>query len=643
MSCFRKGLVCDMSSSRDHTTTTTTEHTTTTPWSDLSWEVWVHIWGYLESRTLWTCRQVSRGWDRYILGAASRLGFDLTCLDMSHWVDYTETLERATSCPEVRGMFATVQHIKVCCSTTGLGRHAAVDLCPSVWMGQFLALYALPQLVELTLDCDCTYRGRVGTSLVGVGWREAIPSFDGCLLMFPARWLADHHRLEIRQTNIGIATCPDSLHFAPFALRPRIALCQPALTVRQLRRWVDHLPGLKSLSLRESPLSYNFNRARGLLANALLPLVLQGMQMRRLYRLDVLRVHLHGADGEALWTPMQDLLSMLAEYPLVAWHPQIRDLGPVLRDRPLAVELVLSAPPPRQHDWTEMTARAVAVYQTMRPDTVAGPITPDWPWLAQAAVLAPGDEVNLCPMLNAETVGLARTLVHQDIVHERVQALQSQHRYIYGPSPRVVVAALGVRPYATHEDSPLLDESDDTLGPPSASPPLLSSSSSLSASPSHHQSPPPLPPSPPPPPARSPSGTPDLDEQSLGEAVAFCYPSLPEFTRWQMMHEVQQMMDSFKVHLENNCPHVGLERPLVVCQGHCPVAAATSVPTTDTTRADHQWPTTILPAVDLALLNQLRQELATESSSYQLAVFQTSSPADPPSFLCHCRPPLFAP
>ena len=638
----------------DRTTKTTDQPTgaVSPPWSDLSWEVWVHIWGYLGSRTLWTCRQVSRGWNRYIAGAASRLGFDLTCLDMSHWADYLET-PSSSRCPEARHMFNTVQHLKLCCSTTGLGRpERQVSLCPSEWMGQFLAHHALPELVELTLDCDCAYRGRVGTSLVGVGWREISPSFNGCLLMFPARWLADHHRLSIRACSIGISTCPDSLHFAPLAARPRISLCQPALTVRQLCRWVDHLPGLKSLSLRESPLSYNFNRARGLLANALLPLILQGMQMRRLYRLDVLRVHLHGADGEALWTPMQDLLSMLKEYPLVAWHPQIRDLGPVLRDHPLTVELVLSAPPPRQHDWTEVTARAVAVYQTMRPDTVAGPTTPDWTFLAQAAVLAPGDEANLCPMLNADTVAHAHTLLaYQNIVHDRVQALQSQHRYIYGPSPRVVVAALGGQHWTA--DSPLVPvlvdrvdgESYDTLGlEPSTSPPVLSPSSSSPPpleSPPNGLNPPPPSSSPPPPPPRSPSGTPELDEHTLGAAVAFCYPCLSEFTRWQMMHEVQQMMDSFKVHLVNNCPHVELERPLVVCQGDCPVAAATSV--SSSIPPDDNSPTTILPTVDLVLLNHLRQELATEPSTYQLAVFQTSLPVDPPSFLCHCQPPLFVP
>ena len=610
---------------------------------------------------------------------------------MSHWVDYLDTLERAQVCPEARHMFNTVQHLKLCCSTMAMGMHhggpeaqraAVSSLRPCMWMGQFLAHHALPELVELTLDCDCAYRGRVGNSLVGVGWRELSPSFNGCLLMFPTRWLADQHRLSIRQCNIGIATCPDSLHFAPFAPRPRISLCQPALTVRQLCRWVDHLPGLKCLSLRESPLSYNFNRARGLLANALLPLVLQGMSMRRLYRLDVLRVHLHGADGEKLWTPMHDLLSTLSEYPLVAWHPQIRDLGPVLRDRPLTVELVLSAPPPRQHDWTEMTARAVAVYQTMRPDTVTVAPPPDtdppldWPFLAQAAVLAPGDEANLCPMLNADTVAHARTLVaYQNIVHDRVQALQSQHRYIYGPSPRVIVSALGVQHWAAAgaaaEDN---DEEElfDTLGlepmsrMSSSSPPLSVSgwSSSSSSTTSPHppglesipppsglaSSPPPPPPSPPPPPrSRSVSGTPELDEHTLGEAVAFCYPPLAEFTRWQMMHEVQQMMDSFKVHLSNNCPHVELERPLVVCQGDCPVAGATLVPASDP--PDNNWvpdnnspTTTILPAVDLVMINQLRQALAAEPACYRLALFQTSSPVDPPSFLCHCRPPpVFVP
>ena len=427
--------------------------------------------------------------------------------------------------------------------------------------------------------------------------------------MFPAPWLTGQHRLAIQQCHLAIATCPDSLHFAPWAPRPRIALCQPATTVRQLCRWMDHLPGLKRLSLRESPLSYNFNRARGLLANALLPLVLQGVSMRRLYRLDVLRIHLHGGDGEKLWTPMHDLLTMLQEYPLVAWHPTIQDLGPVLRNHPLQVELVLAAAPSREHDWTEMTARAEAIEATMRPDAGADGSSP---WAGSAAVLAPGDEASLCPMVDAHTVTVARTRVeHQNIEHDRLLALQRRHEYIYGPSPRVIVANLEGLPHPHHDD----DDNDEPE-------PLEEELARM------------LMDSPSPSPPRSGSSTPELEESFLGGAVAFCYPSLVEFTHWQMMSQVQQLMERFKAHHRPSCvPRVELERPLVTCQGACPVAAATWIPASD------DLTTTILPVVDRALLASLRRELATEPCGYQLAVFQTQSPVDPPSFLCHCQPP----
>ena len=613
------------------------------PWSDLSLEVWVHIWSYLESTTLWTCRQVCLSWNRTIAATASRLNFDATCLDMSHWPDYFDSLERARVSPEACHMFASVQHLKLCCgSTTRLGHS---ELVAPLWMGQFMTLYTLPELMCVTLDCHCAYRGRAGASLVGVGWRELKPSFKGCLLMFPAPWLTDPVRLAIRECNIAIATCPDSLHFAPYSQQPRIALCQPATTVRQLCRWMDHLPALKSLSLRESPMSYNFNRAMGMLANALLPLVLQGVNPRRLYRLDVLRVHLHGGDGEKLWTPMHNLLTMIKDYPLFAWHPTIQDLGPVLRDHPLRVEVVLSAAPPREHDWTEMSARAVAIYQTMRPDSVTWP--PDWSTLKRAAVLTPGDEASLCPLVNNNTVTVARKIVEdQDIVQDRVQALQRRHEYIYGPAPRVIVAALGMLgdhlvDSEEEEFARMLEEDHESYSPPTAStpspesfsPPTASTPSPESSSNILFSSPPPPPAASPSPPSRSDSSSPEPGDvaNTLGEASAFCYPSLVEFTHWQMMQEVQQLMERFKAHLNNNCDHVELERPLVMCQGVCPVTAATWVP--------EQGTTTILPPIDQVLLNRLRQELRTEPCGYQLAVFQTQSPVDPPSFLCHCRPP----
>ncbi|MCH1583202.1 MAG: hypothetical protein L7S63_08790 [Flavobacteriales bacterium] len=368
--------------------------------------------------------------------------------------------------------------------------------------------------------------------------------------------------------------------------------------------------------------------------------------MRRLYRLNVLRLHLHGGDGEKLWTPMHDLLAMMQQYPLMAWHPRLFDLGPVVRDPPLTVELVLSAVPPREHDWTEMMARAVGIYQTMRPESDAdGP--PDWSTLVDAAVLAPGDEASLCPMVNANTVTLARTLVeHQNIVHDRVQALQRRHAYIYGPSPRVIVATLAVVGGAGEDTDPLDDDDDvEDLRLDEGHPlddndeaELEEEGHASSSSSSYPSSLPPLASpsldgSPPPPSPRSDSSTPETNH--LGEAVAFCYPGLDEFTHWHMMYEVQQLMERFKVHLNNNCAQAAsqLERPLVVCQGVCPVVAATSIP-------EHNDLTpTILPVVDFVLLNHLRQELRTDPCGYQLAVFQTQSPVDPPSFLCHCRPP----
>ena len=108
------------------------------PWSDLTWEVWVHIWGYLESTTLWTCRQVCWGWNCTIVGTSRLANFDATCLDMSHWPDYVDTIERARVSPEARHMFASVQHLKLCCGS--LTHPATHELPFSVWMGQFMTL-----------------------------------------------------------------------------------------------------------------------------------------------------------------------------------------------------------------------------------------------------------------------------------------------------------------------------------------------------------------------------------------------------------------------------------------------------------------------------------------------------------------------
>ena len=232
--------------------------------------------------------------------------------------------------------------------------------------------------------------------------------------------------------------------------------------------------------------------------------------------------------------------------------------------------------------------------------------------MAQAAVLTPGDKANLCPMVNASTVARYRP-VHQNVEHDRLRVLTRRHEYIYGPSPPTVMASLqGLLLQHQHQPHALEEELARMLVEDSPSP--------------RHTPPPSTPP-------RSDSSTPEPLETTLGDAVAFCYPDLVEFTHWQMLHEVQQLMDRFKAHLANNVQLEQLERPLLACRGVCPAAvSATSIPEDSTVR-----PTT-LSLLDCMLLYQLRQSLATEPGGYQLVLYETQSVVEPPGFLCHCQP-----
>ena len=220
------------------------------------------------------------------------------------------------------------------------------------WLYHFLVTCQLAEarIMELTLHCDCAYDGgRPTPDLIGTPWPTVGSRFPRhCFLAYPDTWIAPEYLGEtVKHLNVAVQVCPNTLNFSMYPPRPMVSICDPAVSSRQLSCLLSRLPSLTTFALRESPQPYQYNRALGLLSNALLPLVLSGVGLHRLVKLKTLRLACHGG-GNGIWTPMLDLIQLLQCYPLYNVVAPLGDSCAAPEEpapRSLILELMLPASP----------------------------------------------------------------------------------------------------------------------------------------------------------------------------------------------------------------------------------------------------------------------------------------------------------
>ena len=470
------------------TTPPTAGSTAAAGWGSLSAEMRVKIWRLLPSPTLWSCRLVCQSWDREIsVDYARQLpNFDPTTCDMTRMQDY-----HGFAAPEMgpggqpgdfaavyhtRRMLKKVQHLKLCCaqdmSTGNWGtvtnrddaNRKQIPATAPQWLYHFLVTCRLAEarITELTLQCDCAYDGGQPTAdLIGTSWPTVSSRFPRhCLLAYPDAWIAPEYLgATVEHLNVAMRVCPNTLDFTMYPPRPQVSICDPALSSRQLTCLLSRLPSLTTFSLRESPQLYQYNRALGLLSNALLPMVLHGVSLRQLFKLKTLRLACHGG-GNGIWTPMLDLCQLLHCYPLynvVAPHDSCAAPEEVSSPRSLTLELMLPASPaPRdwstndddddddnevvwpQTDWDEAATQTAVIYSMMRAGVTPGP-------LPSRVFIDPCKTEQLLPIADADMMEILGPRIPGKIGHlERLRYMETQFPQAFSRLNVVVFAHLGI-------------------------------------------------------------------------------------------------------------------------------------------------------------------------------------------------------